>query len=224
MARKPKDSPSTAAAAPLPEESASATVKARPAARRGRKAEASEPSPKRPPEADSNEATQATTAPDADAVDVIGTPAGGRPGRNPKQPAGATAASLPRDDADRQGSGMSRQADGDVETAPVVDDDLIVEAALSMDGPGSRGAADVDAEPGTAISDPARSSDSLDTSVPSKPAARWDKATDTVQFDWPRLAVHPQPRCSRSAARRRQPRDQSGEDILGGGRTAASGT
>jgi len=82
---------------------------------------------------------------------------------------------------------MGRQADDDVETAPVVDDDLIVEAALSMDGPGSSGAADMDAQPGTPTDDPVRSSYGLDTSVPSKPAAWWDKATDTVRFDWPEI-------------------------------------
>jgi len=91
---------------------------------------------------------------------------------------------------------MALQADDDVGTAPVVDDDLIVEAALSMEGSGSSGAADMDAQPRTPTSDPAWSCYSLDTSVPSKPAARWDKATDTVQFDWPeieRTAAQPGP-------------------------------
>ncbi len=82
---------------------------------------------------------------------------------------------------------MPRQADDDVGTAPVVDDDLIVETALSMEGSGSGGAADMDAQPGTPTSNPARSSYILDTSVPSKPAAHCDKATDTVRFDWPEI-------------------------------------
>jgi len=91
---------------------------------------------------------------------------------------------------------MARQADDDGGAAPVVDDDLIVEAALSMAGPGSGGAADMDAQPRTPTSDPPRSSRSLDTSVTSKPAARWDKATDAVRFDWPeieRTAAQPGP-------------------------------
>jgi len=188
MARKPKASPSTAAAASLPEENVSTVIKASPAARRSRKAEVSEPSPKQRPAADSEEAMQATTAPNTDAVDMSGTPAGGRSGRKPKQPAIATEASLPaNDDAERQSSGMARQADDEAGTAPVVDNDLIVEAALSMDGPGSSGAIDMDAEARTPTSDPARSPFSPDTSAPSKPAAHWDRQTDTVQFDWPEI-------------------------------------
>jgi len=188
MAHKPKGSLSTDANATLPKEDGSAIVKARPAAHRSRKAEASEPSPKRPPGADSNEATQATTAPGADAVDARDTPASGRSGRRPKQPAGATGASLLRDDdAERQSSGMTGQADDEEGTAPVVDDALIMEAALSMEGPGSSSAADMDAEPRTPTDDPVRSSYGLDTSVPSKPAAHWDKATDTVRLDWPEI-------------------------------------
>ncbi len=188
MARKPKALPSTEGGATLPKEDVSGLIKARPAARRGRKAEASEPSPERPPAVDSDEATQAASAPDSHAADASDTPARGRSGRKPKQLAGATEASLPAtDDAERQSSGMARQAHDDVGTAPVVDNDLIVEAALSMEGPGSSGAADMDAQPRTPTDDPARSSYSLDTSVPSKPAARWDRQTDTVQFDWPEI-------------------------------------
>jgi len=197
MARKPKALPSTESAAPLPEENVSALVKASPAARRGRTAEATASLSERLPAVDSDEAMQAASAPESDAVDASDMPARGRSGRKPKQPAGVTAASLPRDDdAERQGSGMAGQADEDVGTAPVVDDDLIVEAALSMEGPSSSGAADMDAEPRTPTSDPARSSYNVDTSVPSKPAAHWDRATDTVQFDWPeieRTAAQPGP-------------------------------
>jgi len=187
MARKPKASRNTEAAAPLPGEGVPAMVKARPAARRGRKAGASTPSPELLAAADSDEALQAVTAPDAHAADAGDTPAGGRSSRKPKQPTGTTAVSLPRDDAERPSSGMARQADDDGGAAPVVDDDLIVEAALSLDGPGSSGAADMDAEPGMPTDDPARSMTSADASIASKPAARWDKTTDAVQFDWPEI-------------------------------------
>ncbi len=188
MTRKPKGSPSTAAAAPLPEEGISALVKARRAGRRGRKAEASEPSPERSAAAGRDEAMQTASAPDSDAVDASGTPAGRRSGRRPKQAAGTIAASLPRnDDAERQSSGIIRHRDDDVGTATAVADDLIVAAALSMAGPGSSGATDMDAQPETPTSDPARSPNSPDLSVPSKPAAHWDKATDTVRFDWPEI-------------------------------------
>jgi len=188
MARKPKALPSTKGGATLPKEDVSGLIKARPAARRSRKAEASEPSPERPPAVDSDGAMQTASPPDSHAADASDTPARGRSGRKPKQPAGATAASLPQDDdAERQSTGMARQADEDVGTTMVVAGDLIAEAALSMEGPGSSGAADMDAEPQSPTDDPARSSYNVDTSVPSKPAAHWDRATDTVQFDWPEI-------------------------------------
>ncbi len=108
-----------------PEEGVSALVRARPAARRGRKAEASTPSSELLAAADSDEAMQAASAPDSHAADAGDMPARGRSGRRLKQPTGATAVSLPpNDNAERLGSGMARQADDDVGTAPVVDNDL----------------------------------------------------------------------------------------------------
>lgn len=35
--------------------------------------------------------------------------------------------------------------------------------------------------------EPAAPSPAEDAAAPSKPAARWDAATDTVQFDWPEI-------------------------------------
>lgn len=188
MARKPKAPPSTSVAATLSEKDVSAVIKAFPVARRGRKAKGSAPSPEMPPAVDSDEAMQATPAPGAPAVDGRDTPARGRSGGRPKQPAGAATASLPQDDdAQRQSSGIPSETDDEAGPAPVVDDDLIVEKALSMEGPGRSGAADMDAEPGVPTDTLMQLSYSPETSLVPKPAAGWDRATDTVRFDWPEI-------------------------------------
>ena len=51
----------------------------------------------------------------------------------------------------------------------------------------SAGPVQVDAGPGSPGGDAQQSSPGLHAPAPAKPAAQWDRATDTVRFDWPAI-------------------------------------
>jgi len=81
------------------------------------------------------------------------------------------------------------------EPEPTGDDAPATEAASPTAATGSD-AARPDTGPATPGRTAAPSSISMDLSTPSRSAAQWDRATDTVRFDWPeveRVAAQPGP-------------------------------
>jgi len=99
-------------------------------------------------------------------------PVQGRAGRRPKVRDAAATPSLIEQALEQQPEPDASQP------AAIGDDALIAEMAYPVSaGEGNGVPAD-----GTAPAPPAQ-----DASAPAKPAARWDRATDTVQFDWPEI-------------------------------------
>ena len=113
-----------------------------------------------------------TAGPDAAAEAVSGQPVQGRRGRSPKPKAGTAISSVFQGDAGQQ---------------PVADVDPLEAAA----GPTPAGT-DISfaemAEPVSASGDGDAPSSAAGqdsgTAAPPKPAAQWNRATDTVRFDW----------------------------------------
>jgi len=109
-----------------------------------------------------------------------------RRGRKPKPPAGAVAAPLSRGEP-RRAKGQQSRRPGDAKSAAEPEDaaplaEVVHEAGLSA-GSGSDGNA-AEGKPAGGAAPP---SAAPVTVAASKPAARWDRATDTVQFDWPEI-------------------------------------
>lgn len=103
-------------------------------------------------------------------------PARGRPGRKPKARDAAAAPSL-LEQALEQQPGADRE-----QPVPPGDDALIAEMAYPVSaGEGSGASA------GDAATPPTRNAPAGDAPTPARAAARWDRATDTVEFDWPEI-------------------------------------
>ena len=94
-------------------------------------------------------------------------PARGKPGRKPKL---RPEAALPAEDMDQPDTAVE-QASGQ--------DDMIAEMAYPV-------SADAGSAPSSDAGDTA-TAPSQDMASPAKPAARWDRASDTVQFNWPEI-------------------------------------
>ena len=118
------------------------------------------------------------TAEEAEAVEVeaatvtpVEKPARGKPGPKPKPRSKAAAPALPEEDED--------QPDSVLEQAPDQDDAMIAEMAypVSTDDGGTTTSSDNGM-------DDASSAASQGGSEQGKSAARWDRAANTVQFDW----------------------------------------
>lgn len=100
-------------------------------------------------------------------------PARSRPGRKPRARDPAAAPSLLEQALEQQ-----PEPDGDHPPAPG-DDALIAEMAYPVSaGEGSGASA------GDAATPPAQETAAQDAAAAAKAAARWDRATDTVEFDW----------------------------------------
>ena len=165
MARKPKTAPSN-----VPEPSVEAPpptlTDAAPPARRGRKpkaAEMSEPAP-----VGGNEAAASPSLPTMDTP-----PARGRPGQKPKGRGKAAAPSLLQEALEQQPEPDMGQPD----PAAAGDDAMIAEMAYPVSSDDGSTAAAADAAP----SSPVQGTPSAE------PAAQWDRATDTVRFDWAKI-------------------------------------
>ena len=170
MARKPKAAPSNEpelpveAAQPAPDDTA-------PAVRRGRKPRAAAPVPEPGPVGDDGAAETDTASPAILVADSA--PARGRAARRPKGLEEAAASFLvreamgqPEPEADQPGTAAEPAAAGDSATA--------TEVAHPVSAGGN----------GDALAGGAASSRTQDAAPPAKPAAQWDRATDTVRFDW----------------------------------------
>ena len=185
MARKPKAQlhPDVAAALPV---ALAAMDDAPSPARRSRTAKASAPSPE--PSA-SGQDDPAPSGIEADAPTAAPTKAPGRKGqgRKPKQAAGAgSAPSLQNGATEPQG-----QAPGQLEAEASLD---LAEAGAPAAAAAPQAEAAVDGGPVqlernlvSPASETAQSTPEAKASVSAEPAARWDRATDTVEFDWPAI-------------------------------------
>ena len=165
MARTPK-----AVSAPIP-------------ARRGRKPKASatalESAGASGGQALDVEAAEAGAVTDA----VIKQPSEGRRGRTPKQRTTAAISSVFESDAGPQPAANMDPLEAAVGPAPDENDALIAEMAYPVSAGEGSGAPSSD----TGRDSDAAPSPGLDPVVPQKPAAQWDRATDTVRFDWPEI-------------------------------------
>ena len=164
MARKPKTQPSPDDAVPVPEPAAPDEAAA--PARRGRKAGAAALSFASPAAASAGD--PATDDAGTDVPPVAATKAPGRrgPGRKPKQAASAeTAPAVPDLIEDEAPAAAVSQADAAADSDPVQ--------------PGR--------DPTSPVSETAQRFPEAEAPVPAKPAVHWDRATDTVEFDWPAI-------------------------------------
>jgi len=187
MARKPKAQPSPEAATATPAEELAAVNEAPTPARRGRKQKADTSSPALPSMMLNDDA--ATNDVEADAEEAVPVDAPRRKDLNRKSapPATAAAAPLHREQTRRGRGRTSRQLDAETTPDPV-------EQNAQETGPESRPEAAAIADPVQTDADPSRLSGDLQQPLPgldvpssTKPAAHWDRATDTVQFDWPAI-------------------------------------
>jgi hypothetical protein len=178
MARKPKTQPSTeaAAAVPVPE---LATAPAR----RGRKPKA--PSPALPLMVRDDD--PATDAAEAGASEAGPTNAPGRrgPGRKPKQRAGAEAATLPQDTAVEQAGAMANPSAAGLGQLPAEDDAAVAERVVPLREAAAGDAGHGGAPAGTAAPSAVPAAIGVVAASRTVSAARWDRATDAVRFDWP---------------------------------------
>ena len=192
MARKLKPAPSVEASAAAVEPELPRLDEAPAPARRGRRSKSAEmPAP--PPMAeDSSEAALGIAgAGDAMAADAEAgagdTPSKKRQGRKPKLSGSTAAASLSRD-RPRHAKGQRGRKPKDAEpaaepenavlAAEAVDEDGLTAASSGGDQNAAEGKEDGETVTSPAVSGPVASS---------RPAAQWDRATDTVQFDWPEI-------------------------------------
>ena len=187
MARKPKTQPTPdiAAAAPAPE--LAAPDEAAAPARRGRKAKAAALSFASSPAVDVGNPAADDAGADAFKVGSAKAPGRKGPGRKPKRAAGAEAIVLlqngvtePRDQAPgRPQAAVDPDLTGD--DAPAAAAGFQAETAADSDP------AQPDFDLVSSASEAAHSLPEAKASAPAKPAARWDRTTDQVQFDWPAI-------------------------------------
>ncbi len=119
------------------------------------------------------------------AVHAADTPARGRQGRLPKPAASTPTAPLLQENAKGRRGRKSSQPEAELQ--PIGDDAPNAEVISPIEIAADSDAARPETDSGTPTIEAAPSRSSADTSVPSKPAAHWDRATDTVRFDWPEI-------------------------------------
>jgi len=187
MARKPKTPPVSEATTATPAEELAAVNEAPTPARRGRKPKADTSSPALPSMMLNDDA--ATTDAEADADEAVPLDAPRRRGSNrkPTPPAPAAAAPLRGEQTKRGRGRTSRQLDAETTPDPI-------EQNAQDAGQVSQPEAAASADPVRSDAGPGRLSDDLQQPLPgldapsfTKPAAHWDRATDTVQFNWPEI-------------------------------------
>jgi len=189
MARKPKPARSIEASAAAVEPELPMLDGAPAPARRGRPPRSAQiPAPSPMAEDSSGAALGIADAGDAMAADAEAgasdRPSKKHQGRKPKSSGSTAAASLSRDEP-RLAKGKRGHKPDDAEPAAEPQDAVLSAGAADEDelaAGGDQNAAEVkqadEAATSLAVSGPTASS---------KPAAQWDRATDTVQFDWPEI-------------------------------------
>ncbi len=187
MARKPKTQPSPEAATATPAEELAGMNETPTPARRGRKLKADASSPALPSMMLNDNA--ATNGVEAAADEAVPLDAPRRRGSNRKSASSETAMAAPlRGEQTKRGRGRtSRQLDAETTPDPVEQN---AQDAGQVSQPEAAASADPvrsDAGPGRLSDDLQQPLPGLDVPSSTKPAAHWDRATDTVQFDWPAI-------------------------------------
>ncbi len=166
MARRPKATPTTVDPAPVAKEQVPGVSGALGGSRRGRKAKAAASAA---PVDLAESGAMAAEEPDADTrnIEAAATPVRGRLGRKPKQQAEAAAPLRGRAKPAKTQRGRKPRA---TEPETAGNDAPVPPATAQGEGMRRDAAAAPHADPGAP--------------VPSKSAAQWDQATDTVRFNW----------------------------------------
>ncbi len=185
MARKPKIAPSTEATAIISGQKHAAKDVTPASVGKGRKPKTASRMPELATAVESGHAAAEGVGAAVHAADTRDTPARGRQGRMPRQAASTPAAPLLQEDAKGRRSRKSIQPEAELQ--PIGGDAPNAEVISPIEIAADSDAAPPDTDPGAPTIEAATSSSSPDTSVPSKPAAHWDRATDTVRFDWPEI-------------------------------------
>lgn len=185
MARKPKTAPVSTFATWVEEDSPGLTG-ALPPARRGRKS-TPDASPAEPLAAiGSDDAVASVPNANGSSEGPVTPPVPKRPGPKPKQKPAATVAAPPEKKTKTK-PGHKASALAAPKPAPAED-----VSAPRLTGGHDAGfvneAAPAEATPDTAVNASAQLSPDHDTAASAQPAAQWDRAADTVSFDWPAIA------------------------------------
>jgi len=187
MARKPKVTRTTKATATGAEPKRPAPAEMPAPARRGR-----------PPKT-AQAASQAAAAENSDdlaigiadsgasgaGIDAGGAPAQKRQGRKPKA-TGSVAAAFLRNEPRRVKGSQARKLDDAEDAAEAEDAALVAEAVEAGGLSAGSGSPDRKSDEGKAADEPPPPA-ALNTAASPQPAAHWDRATDTVRFDWPKI-------------------------------------
>ncbi len=185
MARKPKAARSNEFAT-SPEEVLAVLGDAPTPARGGRKPKAAV-SPEPVATMNSDDAVGGTADADGSIADPVAAPARKRPGPKPKQRAGAAEAAPLQDHADAKPRRETQAPDADPEPVSAADGKPDGETDGQQDRQEQpRGLEPPTPEPAPtlATSNAASSGSSQNVAAPAQPAVQWDRATDTVRFDW----------------------------------------
>ena len=187
MARKPKTQPNPDVVAATSMEELATTDETPTPARQGRKAKAAPPSPALPSMMPNDNAATGDVAVDTDVAVPVDAPRRRGPNRKPTPSAAATPL---HQEQTKPGRGrISRQRNAETIPDPVEDDAQGAGAGQVSppEATASTAPIQVDAEPGRLSDSLQHPLPGLDVPSPTKPAAYWDRATDTVQFDWPEI-------------------------------------
>jgi hypothetical protein len=185
MARKPKAASSNDFAS-SPEAVLAALSDAPAPARRGRKPKAAA-SPEPLATMDSDDAAGGSADADGSIADPIAAPVRKRPGPKPKQRAGGDAAAPLRKGAGAKPGRKARASDATPDPMSAADSRPDVGTDGQQDQQEQRrGPEPATLEPtsASAASNAAPSGSSQNAATSAQPAAQWDRATDTVRFDW----------------------------------------
>ncbi len=188
MARKPKASSSTEPATALPMEELAVRDEAPTPARRGGKQKAAAPLPELPLAAGRGSAAAAGAEAGTHTPEPIDAPRRKGTGRKQMPSAAAEVAPLLQNKAGAQRGPRPRKPGAEPPSDPVADEVPTAEMAAPVEAAGS----DDPVQPYAVSGGPSEDAQQplpgvLDTPATVRPAAHWDRATDTVRFDWPEI-------------------------------------
>ncbi len=185
MARKPKTASSNDFAS-SPEEVLAALSDAPAPVRRGRKPKAAA-APEPLATMDSDDAVGGSADADGTIAGPVAAPVRKRPGPKPKQRAGAAGAAPLQGDAEATSGQEAQAPDAASEPMSAADGELDSGTDDQQDRQEQvRGGEPATPEPApaSAVSGTALAGSTASAAISAQPAAQWDRATDTVRFDW----------------------------------------
>ncbi len=182
MARKPKTASSNEPAASIDVAQPALSDAAAPM-RRGRKPKA-DVLPEPLAMMDSDDAVGGTVDADGSIADPIAAPVRKRPGPKPKQRAGAAEAAPLQNGAEAKPGQKAHAPAVTSEPMPAINDMPHAEVAGRQEQAHDREPAALETTPAPAASDAASTGSGQNMATAAKPAAHWDRGTDTVRFEW----------------------------------------